>query len=153
MIQAFADEKLDKELTALVQARNLQMRSPGGQPPMRPGGQPPMQPGGQPPLENGPNQSSNVQQAMSLVLSKLDKGFQEKNAEALSKIGRGAVPALKTNLLNNSTLIRWGCIKALGMMGPAGKDAANQLVLNTRLEQIPELKQDATSALQKVMKR
>jgi HEAT repeat protein len=153
MIQAFADQDLDKVLTTLVQAQNSQMRNvPGGQPPggMQPGGQPPMQPGGQPPAENDPAKRGDLQTALNLTLGRVDKLFQEKNAEALSKIGRGAVPALRNGLKGNSTLVRWGCIKAVGMIGPAAKDAANELFFWGQYEPIPQIKEDARTAFQKV---
>jgi HEAT repeat protein/S1-C subfamily serine protease/phage FluMu protein Com len=142
MVQAFSDAKLDQELKDASQGQSIQIQIMPGQSPMQPGGQAPP-----------PSIKVDLQGHFNQILGKVDKGFQEKNVEALSKVGRGAVAALTSGLLNPSPLVRWGCLKALGEIGPAAKNQ-NTLTyvayLATRAEPIGPIKEEATNTLQKI---
>jgi HEAT repeat protein len=123
MIQAFADEELEKAIALLGKIDDL-LRDPVSK--------------------------FKIELALTQILEKLDKNFQAKNVETLSKIGRPAVPLLMQGLDNQSAFVRWGCVKALARMGPAAKDAAVILARNARIEPIPDIRNEAKAAAQRV---
>jgi HEAT repeat protein len=124
MVRAFGDEKLNEELAQ--EMRPMGKLLPDGKVAVR-----------------VPNPKQ--------VLKKVDAEFQAKNVAALTKIGRPAVPALMKGLGDNDLFVRWGCIKVLANLGPDAKAAARSLSFNVQRETIPDIRQEANAALQKVM--
>jgi HEAT repeat protein len=123
MIQAFRDEELEKAITLLGKIDDL-LRDPISK--------------------------IKIELALTSILEKMDKPFQEKTVEALSKIGRPAVPLLIEGLRNDSAFVRWGCVKSLARIGPAAKEAVGQLTYNARVEPIPDIRKEAQSTISRV---
>jgi len=130
MIQAFADEKLEKELQDVQKVGALNNL-------MKEGFQ-----------KEGVTLTLDI--VRSNVLKKVDKEFQDKNVEALHKIGKVTVPFLTKRLGDGNTFVRWGSMKTLALFGPQAKAAAQSLYFYGRQEPVAEIKKDAEKAWKKV---
>jgi HEAT repeat protein/S1-C subfamily serine protease len=126
MIEAFAEEELEKAIGLLGKIDDL-IRDPVSK--------------------------IKIELELTKILAKVDKTFQEKDVEALSKIGKPAVPYLIQGLRDQRAFVRWGCVKALSRMGPQAKDAWTALSYNARLEPIPDIRKDTANAAHRVAQK
>jgi HEAT repeat protein/S1-C subfamily serine protease len=81
-----------------------------------------------------------------------DKARITKIAEAIAKMGRGAVPALKKELLRNK-LSRWGCAIALGNIGTGAREALRELQVLAAVEPNDFIRADVEDAIRKIQGR
>jgi HEAT repeat protein len=148
LVQAFADEELEKELSLITQVKDLgpvvMPKNPQGNPQ------------GNPQI-NQKALNLLLTAAVNKVLKKLDREFQEANVAALTKIGKVAAPDLIAGLQDKNTFVRWGSIKALAKLSPLApaqaKLAAPALWNNASYERVPDIQREAAETMKLVSKR
>ncbi len=80
-----------------------------------------------------------------------EKDLQKKITAVLAKIGKDAVPDLVKAMNDQNPAIRLGAVQALGEMGPAAKTAYRYLLGLSQIDPVPEIREEAARATQRVL--
>ncbi len=86
------------------------------------------------------------------VVTPADQARVEKYALLLAKFGVTAVPSLRRGLANRN-ITRWGCVKALGIIGPPAQEAVEDLQELLTQEQNEMIKKDIQETIKKINKQ
>jgi len=86
------------------------------------------------------------------VVTPADQARVEKYALLLAKFGVTAVPSLRRGLANRN-ITRWGCVKALGIIGPPAQEAVEDLQELLTQEQNEMIQKDIKEAIKKIQKQ
>ncbi len=86
------------------------------------------------------------------VVTPADQARVEKYALLLAKFGVTAVPSLRRGLANRN-ITRWGCVKALGIIGPPAQEAVEDLQELLTQEQNEMIQKDIKEAIKKIQKK
>lgn len=84
------------------------------------------------------------------VVTRNDEARVTKYANLLAKIGKNAVPTLRKGL-NSRSITRWGCVKALGEIGPPAREAVRELQGLIQIEPNEFIRKDIQEAIQKIL--
>jgi len=86
------------------------------------------------------------------VVTEADEARVEKYAQLMAKYGPSVVPSLRKGLAN-ANITRWGCVKALGILGPPAQDAIPDLQNLLKQESNELIRRDIQVAIQKIQKQ
>ncbi len=84
------------------------------------------------------------------VVTQADEARVTKYANLLAKIGKTAIPTLRRGLASRS-ITRWGCVKALGEIGPPAREAVRDLQLLIQQEPNEFIRRDIQEAVRKIL--
>ncbi len=73
-----------------------------------------------------------------------------KYAKVLAKIGKNAIPTLRKGLASRS-ITRWGCVKALGEIGPPAREVVRDLQVLMQQEPNEFIRRDIQEAIRKIL--
>lgn len=86
------------------------------------------------------------------VVSEADEARVEKYAQLMAKFGPSVVPSLRKGLANTN-ITRWGCVKALGLIGPPARETVPDLENLLKQESNELIRRDIQAAIQKIQKK
>lgn len=86
------------------------------------------------------------------VVTQADEARVEKYAQLLARFGPTAVPTLRQGLANHN-ITRWGCVKALGLIGPPASEAVPDLQELLKQETNELIRRDIQVAIKKIEKQ
>jgi HEAT repeat protein len=107
-------------------------------------------------VDLGPTASGAVGELIKLmdisgnVVTQEDEARVTKYANLLAKIGKTAIPTLRRGLASRS-ITRWGCVKALGEIGPPAREAVRELQLLIQQEPNEFIRRDIQEAVRKIL--
>ncbi|MFT3883062.1 MAG: protein kinase [Gemmatales bacterium] len=83
------------------------------------------------------------------VVTSADEARVESYAQRLAKFGPTIIPALRKGL-TNPNITRWGCVKALGILGPPAHEAMPDLEALLKQEQNELIQRDIKASIKKI---
>ncbi|HQR09415.1 MAG TPA: protein kinase [Gemmatales bacterium] len=86
------------------------------------------------------------------VVTPADEARVEKYAQLLAKFGPTVIPTLRKGL-SNPNITRWGCVKALGILGPPAYEAVPDLEALLKQEQNELIQRDIRESIRKIEKQ
>ncbi|MFO0813288.1 MAG: HEAT repeat domain-containing protein [Gemmatales bacterium] len=107
-------------------------------------------------VDLGPAASGAVGELIKLMdisgnrVTQADEQRVTKYANLLAKIGKTAIPTLRRGLASRS-ITRWGCVKALGEIGPPAREAVRDLQLLIQQEPNEFIRRDIEEAVRKIL--
>jgi S1-C subfamily serine protease/HEAT repeat protein len=84
------------------------------------------------------------------VVTQADEARVTKYANLLAKIGKTAIPTLRRGLASRN-ITRWGCVKALGEIGPPAREAVRDLQGLIQIEPNEFIRKDIQEAVRKIL--